>query len=259
MPGDWFGHTCATRQVAYMTDNRIIQPFWTTTGIVSGFSLASSGDASVPVDSCDMGINTLTDQSLTARNRADMLQALMLPSDSLAWAKQVHGNEVLYVDQPGLTGEADGLVTDVPGVSLGIMVADCAAILVADPVRKIIGAFHAGWRGAVTGIVEHGISHMKQLGANDLYAWMSPCIGIQAFEVGAEVASRFPEKFIHSAGFDKPHIDLKQYLVEKLEVAGLQRDRISVDMRCTYDDTTFFSYRRQGKQSGRMMAVIAIK
>lgn len=242
-----------------LSNSHIIAPQWVGGGIVSGFSLASETIDSQSVSVSDMGINTGTDKELTSKNRAAMLESLGLKPDSLAWLKQVHGNEVMYVDRPGFSGEADGLVTNIPGISLGIMVADCAAILIADPYQKVIGAFHAGWRGAATGIVENGISRMNELGAKDLFAWMSPCIGVHAFEVGEEVAARFPQKYIRTEGYEKPHIDLKQYLVEKLELSGIQRDRISMDKRCTFEDPTFFSYRRQGIESGRMMAVIALQ
>ena len=190
--------------------------------------------------------------------KAGFSTARVFDPDALAIVRQVHGTDVLFAGNPGILGEADGLVTNKTGLSIGILVADCAAVLICDPVNRVIGAFHAGWRGAAGGISINGLAKMRNLGGSEFYAWMSPCIGLNAFEVGDEVASQFPSDFVHTKGFDKPHVDLKSFLTWQLQDIGVQRNRIFTDSRCTFEDSNLFSYRRQGKESGRMMGVIGL-
>lgn len=207
----------------------------------------------------DMGINTSTPLDETRQNRADWLRGFGISHEELAYLKQVHGNKVLYVDKPGLYSDADGLITDVADLALGILVADCAAILAIDPIKGIAGAFHAGWRGAVSGIVTNGIKKMRAFGAEEIYVWLSACIGTDAFEVGEEVAAEFPNEFVYREGFDKPHVDLKCYIKKQLEVLEIPVDHIQSDDRCTFENEIFYSFRRQKSKSGRMMAMICIK
>ncbi|HAC15872.1 MAG TPA: peptidoglycan editing factor PgeF, partial [Bacteroidetes bacterium] len=235
---------------------------WNLKSIVAGFSTSNLDEAQISPENVipgfDMGINTPSPIDHTEKNRQQMLHELGLNPNLLAYLKQVHGNHVIEATNPGLLGEADGLITTQSNLALGILVADCAAVLIADQDQKVIGAFHAGWRGAVGGILNNGIKQMKNLGGKEFSAWISPCIGLTAFEVGDEVAAQFPAKFVHTQGFSKPHIDLKSFVIENLQNLGLKRDRIFADERCTFENTEFYSYRRQGKQSGRMLAVISM-
>jgi YfiH family protein len=178
---------------------------------------------------------------------------------TMAVAQQVHGTHVAWVDAPGLVSETDGLVTSTDGLTLGIKVADCAAILFCDPIAGISGAVHAGWRGAVGGIHHHALRMMTEAGSEPdrIHAWISPCIGLAAFEVGEEVADRFPGRFVHREGFAKPHVDLGGFLRYELETAGLPVPLIHMDGRCTVEHPDiFWSYRREALDAGRMMALI---
>lgn len=177
----------------------------------------------------------------------------------MAVAKQVHGNKVIWVDRNGLYPDVDGLITRSHGLTLGIKVADCAAILFSDPVNGMIAAVHAGWRGAVNGIHHNAIGMMVEAGSTpqDIVAWISPCIGIAAFEVGEEVAVQFPKQFVHRQGFKKPHVDLGGFLEADLISAGLNPDNLTKDGRCTVDHPdVFWSFRREKESAGRMLAMI---
>ncbi len=177
----------------------------------------------------------------------------------MAVAQQVHGTHVAWVVTTGQVPECDGLVTAADGLTLGIKVADCAAILFCDPQSGVSGAVHAGWRGAVGGIHRKALSMMMAAGCEPdrIHAWISPCIGIASFEVGEEVAEQFPARFVHREGFSKPHIDLAGYLLSELEQSGLSTSRIDLDGRCTVEHTElFWSYRREAQEAGRMMALI---
>jgi YfiH family protein len=180
----------------------------------------------------------------------------------LAWVNQVHGDTVWYASRGGALGDGDALYTDIPGVTLSVRVADCAAVLLVDHDAGIVAAAHAGWRGARLNIVSKTISLMQQKGGEParMKAYVSPCISKSAFEVGEEVAVEFPEKYVLREDGKKPHVDLKAFLLDQLQNCGLQRDAIEVDGRCTVGDATdLYSYRREGKVSGRMIGFIGLR
>jgi YfiH family protein len=221
--------------------------------ISAGFSLATP-----ELEMTDMGINTITSQDITAGNRIRFAKQLGCMSSQLAYVEQIHGCDIVYADRRGLLGKADGLITNVNDITLNIMVADCAAVLLSDSENRVIGAFHAGWRGAVLGIVPKGVERMRELGAQKLTAWISPCIGTHAFEVGEAVASQFPSSYVLTDGYEKPRVDLQGFIRFQLVQSGLEAGDIKYDERCTHSDDRFYSYRRQGSVSGRMVASITL-
>lgn len=178
----------------------------------------------------------------------------------LALGRQVHGNHVKYVAEPGVYGDCDGLVTDKAGLAIGVLVADCGGVLLFDREHRVVGAVHAGWRGAADRILPKAVDIMIRFGAepNLMHAFISPCISQSVFEVGNEVASLFPARFVNYRG-DKPHIDLGSFLKDELIRSGITDERIINDGRCTVEHSNFYhSYRRDGKKSGRMMASILL-
>lgn len=195
--------------------------------------------------------------------RFSLRDSLVTPDpETMAIGVQVHGIHVRWVERNGLYPDTDGLITRTAGLTLGIKVADCAAILFSDPINGIAAAVHAGWRGAVDGIHHNAIGMMVEAGTNpqDIVAWISPCIGIAAFEVGEEVAVQFPERFVRREGFDKPHVDLGGFLESDLISAGLNPTNLSRDGRCTVEHPDlFWSFRREKESAGRMLAMITIQ
>jgi YfiH family protein len=178
---------------------------------------------------------------------------------AIASGEQVHGVRIAQVSHCGREPATDGLITEEMGLTIGIRVADCAAVLFAAPRRGIIAAVHAGWRGAAGGIHLEAVRRMvdRDAAMDEIHVWISPCISLQAFEVGDEVAARFPERFVHRHGFQKPHVDLPGYLADGLLQAGVPQQQMLVDGRCTVSDAQrFHSYRREGIQAGRMWAMI---
>ncbi len=177
----------------------------------------------------------------------------------LCMARQVHGSQVRYTDKAGIAGDADGLVTDKPNLALGVLVADCAALLIADPANKVVAAVHAGWRGAVAGIIPEAVRQMEKIGAEPdlIRTYISPCISREAFEVGEEVACRFPDKFVDRTR-SKPHVDLRGFVLHQLRKTGIPESSVARDDSCTVRNTTLHSHRRDGNKSGRMLAVICL-
>ncbi len=204
-------------------------------------------------------------------NRARILRALGLRA--LVSLHQVHGNRVLTIDRNwryDAMPEGDGMVTREIGIALGVLVADCAPVLLSDPGAGVIGAAHAGWKGALDGITDHVIMRMLDLGADAdrLVVAIGPAIQQRSYEVALDFVERFTarspfdcENCFRIAG-DRAWFDLPGYLVRRLGHAGIRH------IDCLGSDTCagegeFFSYRRMcrrgGRHHGRQMGVIGLR
>jgi polyphenol oxidase len=177
-----------------------------------------------------------------------------LADSAHAWAKQIHGDNILRVKAEGLAGEADALITTTPYLWVGIRTADCLPILLADPVGQVVAAVHAGWRGTVAQIAVKTLSRMQELGAelSDIRAAIGPGIGLCCYEVGPEVSQHFGEE-------GQTCIDLAAANERQLVEAGLELDQIWHAKRCTKcDPGLFHSYRRDGQSAGRLLSAIRL-
>jgi len=198
--------------------------------------------------------------------------AAALGAESLVTAFQVHSPDVVFADGPwtGETPRADGLVTTRSGVLLGALAADCAPVLIADVAGGAVAAVHAGWRGALGGVVAAAVERLVQAGTarERLAAAVGPCIGPQSYEVGLEFETRFAEadpgsrRFFAPAGApDKRLFDLPGFVLDRLAAAGVERRAwIGRDTCAESDD--FFSNRRAFKRGeadyGRLLSAIMI-
>ncbi len=212
------------------------------------------------VPGLDLGFNTRSPDPIIRQNYETLGKELGNKKLKLALARQVHAARIREVSEPGIYEETDGLITTIPALALGIQVADCAAVLAADETNGVIGAFHAGWRGAAGGIVPKGIEQMKKRGAHpgQMAVYISPCISRKNFEVGEEVARRFPAEFCDFENYEKPHVDLKSFITHQLIHSGIPGNQIEVSQECTLDDERFYSYRRERERAGRMLAFIQL-
>lgn len=208
----------------------------------------------------NLGYNTAASTDEVDRNFNSLFKKLGWLDQKYSIANQVHGTRIEIVSKPGVIKDTDGLITTTSNLALGIRVADCAAVLIADPVKRIIGAFHAGWKGASHGIIPAGINTMKKLGGDpvNFLVFISPCISLKNFEVGEEVADQFPDQFIYREGFNKPHIDLKGFIMNQLVQKGVIESNIQLSEKCTVDDERFFSFRRERERAGRMLGMIKL-
>jgi polyphenol oxidase len=181
----------------------------------------------------------------------------------VAFTEQVHEARVARVDRPCTVAGHDGLVTRQPGLLLGTVAADCALILLADVRNGVVGACHAGWRGAVAGIVGETLSRMADLGAEPAHtrAFIGPCISLEAFEVGEEVASRFEPRHVHRRDeWPRPHVDLRGAVAHQLRQGGVPEDLIEVSGDCTLlQPETYYSYRGEGGTAGRLLGLIGLR
>jgi YfiH family protein len=184
---------------------------------------------------------------------------------------QVHGDNIAVIDRPGYTREDlegyDAFVTALPGVAIGARTADCVPVLLHDPVRRVVAAVHAGWKGTVLQIVPKAVNVMEQqfgCKAADLNAVIGPAIGPDSFQVGEEVVARFKDSgfpmeriwSFRGTGDGTPmsgghHVDLFEANRWLLEEAGVPSGNVQVFGIDTYTDGSFFSARREGIQCGR--------
>ncbi len=192
----------------------------------------------------------------------------ILPGGALVVARQVQSPDVLAVDAPfaGDPPPADALVTATPGLALGIVTADCAPVLFADVRAGVVGAAHAGWRGARGGVIANTVAAMERLGAqrSRMVAAIGPCIAQASYEVDAPFRARFTaadDRFFAPSGPGHWHFDLPGYVAAQLAAAGVAR---SDDLaRDTYtQETIFYSYRRathRGQATGgRQISLIGV-
>ncbi|MCC8117206.1 MAG: peptidoglycan editing factor PgeF [Bacteroidales bacterium] len=195
-----------------------------------------------------------------AWSRQQLCSELGIKADALIVPRQTHSINVKVIDHLPVEDleNIDAVVTRLQSVAIGVSTADCVPVLLADEKAGVIAASHAGWRGAVGGIVQHTVATMTDLGASpaDMKAWLGPCICQSCFEVGEEVANQFPEEFIDRSGA-KPHVDLPAYVISTLTQCGLQRTNITPPQGCTRcNPDTYFSARRLGIASGRIFSAL---
>lgn len=243
----------------------LVQPSaWKTSKIVTAVFTTKNTelfnhDRNIP--GLNLGFNTNEPHHIVEANRNALLNELNINPDELVLVKQVHGNRVIVVDEGGYYDAADAIVTHKPGLALAIQVADCSAVLLADSTNMVVAAAHAGWRGAVSGIIKSTIDEMVKMGADPgkINAYVSPCIGLREFEVGYEVATQFPSEFVDYMHYEKPHVDLKGFIRSELLEKKLNVNAIEIDPHCTKTEPElFYSYRREKEESGRMMGLIRI-
>ena len=190
--------------------------------------------------------------------RARLAEVTGLPVASVG---QVHGTAIATVEEAGHVADHDGLVSDQAGLVLSVVAADCALVLLADVEAGVVGACHSGWRGTVAGITGKTVAAMQALGAEPkrIRAALGPCISVEAFEVGEEVAAQFDASVVERRpGWPRPHVDLRAELGRQLAAAGVAD--VEVSGACTVGDNgRFFSYRAESGTPGRMVGFVGIR
>ena len=223
-------------------------------GLRHAFFSREGGVSSGIYGSLNAGIGSNDDPADVAENRRRMAEQLGVQPAHFLTVHQTHSPNVMVATAPWDNGSrpmADAIVTRIAGLAIGASAADCGPILLVDPNARVIGAAHAGCKGALTGVLESAIDAMEKLGAerNGMIAAIGPLIRQPSYEVGAEFVERFIDADTENALFFMPSVrgghsmfDLAGYIRRRLENAGvLMIDDIGVD---TYSDENFFSYRR---------------
>ena len=236
-----------------------------------GFLGRRGGVSTGELAGLNVGFGSSDDRAAIEENRRRAIEAVA-PGAALATVHQVHSPEAVYVHAPWPQAErphADAMVTDRPGILLGILTADCAPVLFADAEAGVIGAAHAGWRGAISGVTDATVAAMEKLGAqrDRIRAAVGPCIAQRSYEVDESFRGRFldthaaNERFFITGGRGKPHFDLAAYVADRLRSAGIAE--VEVSGLDTYaDPDRFYSFRRATHRGeadyGRQVSLIGL-
>jgi len=244
-------------------------------GIVChGFSTRRGGVSRLPANALNLSYLSCDSDGNVAENRRRFLAALSLEGADLATLSQVHSDRLHLLDGIPAMGpgrpQADSIGTRLEQTAIAVQVADCFPLLLVDPRRRVIAAVHAGWRGILARIVSKTVAGLVsefQTDPPDLMVAVGPGIRSCCFEVGPEVRDQFASSYPriepaspHPVNRGKYLLDLPRALQIQFRESGLEGERVFDMGACTACNTEeFFSYRREGKHSGRMMAVIALK
>ena len=241
-------------------------------GIRHGFFTRQGGVSRGLYDSLNVGLGSGDDPDAVTENRRRAAAAFDLPPEALTTAYQIHSATVLTAAEPWGPSrpEADGVVTTSPGVLCGALAADCAPVLIADARARVVGAVHAGWKGALGGVVGAAVAAMVAHGARpeDMTAAIGPCIGPASYEVGADFLTAFTIAAPSNARFfspgltaDKHWFDLPAFVLSRLAAAGVPRCEWIGRDTCA-EPEAFFSNRRAFKAAesdyGRLLSVIVL-
>jgi YfiH family protein len=242
-------------------------------GVAHAFFTRRGGVSAGVYASLNGGVGSHDEAEAVRENRARMAAALAIAPERLAIPFQVHSPDALAITAPfprEARPRCDALVTATPGLGLGVTGADCGMILFVDAEARIIGAAHAGWKGALNGVVEATVAAMEALGAraDRIQAALGPCIAQPSYEVGAEFVAAFEVRdkssdrfFARSVNVGRSMFDLHGYIADRVARAGIARfEDLGLD---TYsDEARFFSYRRATHRKepdyGRLVAAIAL-
>lgn len=252
------------------TRNAILKPeriLATSIAASHGFFTRRGGVSTGPYASLNCSLSSADDPASVTANRALVAACLEVAPSRLVGLSQVHGADVVSVKAAwpeGAGGRADAMVTSVPGLALGVITADCAPVLFHDQASGVIGAAHAGWRGAALSVLEATVDAMVALGANPKHiaAAVGPCIAQASYEVGDDMRAQVPggDGFF-AAGLKPGHwqFDLAGYCADRLAKAGIRVERLEIDTFA--DEARFFSHRRRtlgdGGPIGHQISAIA--
>ena len=241
-------------------------------GIRHGYFTRTGGVSEGIYGSLNIGTGSADDQALVRENRRRAAEWMGVQADHLLTAYQIHSPDVIVAREPfsGDRPKADGIVTDRPGIAVGASSADCGPVLFADAEARVVGAAHAGWKGAFTGVLENTIATMESLGARreNIVAVLGPSISAKNYEVGPEFVDRFVGADPANISYFEPSsrsghamFDLNRYTVDRLSAAGVTAEAL---YRCTYaEEDLFYSYRRATHRSepdyGRHVSAIVLE
>ncbi|MDG4648328.1 peptidoglycan editing factor PgeF [Roseibacterium sp. SDUM158017] len=239
-------------------------------GVRHGFFTRRGGASSGIFEGLNCGGGSSDQSEIVEMNRGRAAAALGVVPERLVTVNQVHSADAVTLGaSPSDRPRADAIVTSTPGLAIAILTADCQPILFSDPEAGVIGAAHAGWRGALDGIVEATIDEMEAAGADRdrIRAAIGPCISQSAYEVGQEFLERFCDddpanaRFFINGADDRYLFDLPGYGLKRLRAAGIRNAEWT--RHCTYRDAgRFYSYRRsihRGEADyGRLLSAIRL-
>lgn len=239
--------------------------------VVHGFAGRRGGVSTGIHAGLNVGLGSEDQREAVLRNR-DLARDALLPGATLVTVHQVHSPDVITVTAPISADDrpaADAMVTNRPGLILGILTADCVPVLFADAAAGVVGAAHAGWKGALGGVTDRTIAAMEALGASRdrMACAIGPCIGRSSYEVTVDFAARFMaadpdnDRFFTAARYGHCQFDIAAYVAARLAAAGISRIELLDEDTYSQPDR-FYSYRRSCHRSepdyGRQISMVAL-
>lgn len=242
-------------------------------GFHHAFSTRHGGTSKGQFDSLNLAFHVGDDARRVCDNRANWARELGLQPNLFVAAQQTHGSNIRVVSQnesgrgalswEDALPDCDALITAEVGVPLLILVADCAPVLLVDPIRRVCAVVHAGWRGALAGVAGKTVETMRhEFGSQprDVLAAIGPCLSIENLEVGEEVAAMVEAKnantVVRASEWAKPHLDLRGLIQSDLVAAGLSASNVEISPLCPKErNDSFFSHRGQNGRAGRFGVV----
>jgi polyphenol oxidase len=255
-----------------MTDaDHLTSPLLRDAGFRHAFFTRRGGVSEGPFASLNFSAGVGDAPERVRENLRRAAAALELDAAHVYFASQVHGTSIRRVEprddrEAVLACEADAIVANAPGVACAVRSADCVPILLADRASGAVAAVHAGWRGVVRRVLESGVQGLRELIASEgeLVAAIGPHLSVRHFEVSPDVAEELraasPDPDVVDRSRARPHVDLRRIVRAQLRELGLRDSAIDDVPGCTFGDVErFFSYRRDGQVSGRLLSAIATR
>ena len=238
--------------------------FETFSNLVCQFSTRNGGISVGDFTSLNLGLRTGDNQDIVKQNRAKFFQDLDVTMENIAFTDQVHSSRVEIVRESKIYPESDGLITDQKNLFLVIQTADCFPVFMYDPVTEVVAAVHCGWRSVFKGILENTITLMRnhfEIDPQNILTAIGPGLQKECFEVRADLYEQVEGKYLSDypeAG--KRLFDLQKMIIDILNNQGVCSHHVSHHNQCTKcNGAMFYSFRRDGQRSGRMMGVIGIR
>jgi hypothetical protein len=245
-----------------------------TGAAIQGFTTRHEGVSRPPYNSLNLGTNTLDSPHSVIGNRSLLTRSFGARIEHLVTVNQVHGTDLLVIDAPNpdyshfLKLECDGIITNQPGLMIGICIADCVPLILLDPVKKVAAALHAGWKGTAGEIARKGVEALVKMfdsAPADILAAVGPGIGPCCYEVDTPVMEAFNKSgsgwdlFAVERGNGKWGLDLSAANRHQLMLSGLREEHIEYSELCvSCNHDLFFSYRRDNGDTGRQMGFIML-
>ena len=253
-----------------------MQPAWAEQAdLAAGFTTRNGGSSRPPYNSLNLGFGSGDQQSQVEANRAVAARSFGLEPHLLLTVKQVHGSEILVIDQPNpevshfQRVESDAIITNQRNILLGILVADCFPVILYDRSKHVAAVIHLGWRGTAAGLLERTVIAMREIfdcQAVDISAAIGPGIAAHNYEVDRPVRDLFRQGTGHwqriasEVRLGHWQLDLQKSIALQLDAAGIDRAAIDTVAECTCcHKETFFSYRRDKGKTGRQMGFVLLR
>jgi len=237
--------------------------FKTHPQVIHAFSTRQGGVSSAPYHSLNLGLHTGDDRQRVQINRRRFFEALDIPTERLVFPQQVHGSRVVAVREAGTVERCDALITDRRHLYLTIQTADCFPVFLFDPRQQVVAVAHSGWRGTAADIAGKTIAAMAGTygsRAQDILAAVGPGVQQSCYQVDEQVAVQFDARFLTEDGPGHFRLNVQGAIVQQLKMHGIPEAHIEWDGTCTHCAAErYYSYRRDGQSSGRMMGVIGLR